>query len=88
MQRYAFAPIGYDEEANLDILMFVPDDAPEWSTDQEGSGHLCIERATGNHYAYLPFGTTELPTFTEEDIEGMKLAQADIISGEAFGMVM
>jgi hypothetical protein len=45
---------------------------------------VCIERTLGELYAYLPFGTTELPVFTEEDIEAMKLAQADIISGAAF----
>ena len=85
MQKFAFAPEGFDVEANIDILLFVPNDSPIWSSEEEGSGYVMRDRATGELTAYLPFGTVELPVFTEDDIEGARLAALDIQSGAAFG---
>lgn len=85
MQQYAFAPEGFDIEANIDVLLFVPIDAPTWSSDEPRSGFVMRDRASGDLNAYVPFGTTELPVFTEEDIEAARLVALDIQSGCVFG---
>lgn len=78
MRKYAFVGEGYDKEENLDVLLFVPINAPTWSSDEEGAGYVCINRETGEFFNFLPYGTTELPTFTIDDVIAMQSAQADI----------
>jgi hypothetical protein len=85
MQNFAFAPEGFDTEANIDVLLFVPTEAETWSATEAGAGYAMRDRATGELTAYLPFGTHTLPAFTEDDKEAARLAALDIQSGAAFG---
>jgi hypothetical protein len=76
MQAFAFAPERFDEVTNLDILLFVPDDAETWSDDEEGAGYVARNRTTGQLTAVSPH--RPLPNFSEQDIENARLAALDL----------
>jgi hypothetical protein len=76
MRNYAFAPQGHDEEANIDVLMYVPETAESWC-EGEDTGYVGVVRDTGRLIAYVPYNTFKLPTFSEEDLQALREAQAD-----------
>lgn len=75
-RQYAFAC--EERTSAFDIIFFIPADANEWSDTVEGSGYVAIDRITGALAPAITHGTTELPAFSEQDIEGIYEVQEEM----------